>query len=92
MDDRSAAVLSLVRHWADFAIILTLLVVNAVVGFGKSFRLEMRLRLSKRSWRWEHASNGVASGCQSRPAELVPGDLIRVRLGDIVLADARLLK
>ncbi|MEZ6062126.1 MAG: plasma-membrane proton-efflux P-type ATPase [Planctomycetaceae bacterium] len=88
-----AAVLSaLVRHWADFAIILTLLVVNAVVGFWEEFQagnaiaaLKAKLALGAR----------VKRGGQwlSVPArELVPGDLIRVRLGDIVPADARLLE
>ncbi|MGD2077533.1 MAG: cation-transporting P-type ATPase, partial [Chloroflexota bacterium] len=34
-----AAVLSLiVRHWADFAIILALLIVNAIVGFWEEFQ------------------------------------------------------
>jgi H+-transporting ATPase len=89
----AAAVLSaLVRHWADFAIILTLLVVNAVVGFWEEFQagnaiaaLKAKLALGarvKRGGQWV-----------SVPArELVPGDVIRVRLGDIVPADARLLE
>jgi H+-transporting ATPase len=88
----AAAVLSaLVEHWADFGIILTLLVVNAVVGFWEEFQagnaiaaLKARLALNarvKRGGRWG-----------SVPArELVPGDLIRIRLGDIVPADAKLL-
>ncbi|MEZ6097821.1 MAG: plasma-membrane proton-efflux P-type ATPase [Pirellulaceae bacterium] len=88
-----AAVLSaLVRHWADFAIILTLLLVNAIVGFWEEFQagnaiaaLKAKLALGarvKRGGKW-----------LSVPArELVPGDLIRVRLGDIVPADARLLE
>ncbi|KAA5539481.1 plasma-membrane proton-efflux P-type ATPase [Roseiconus nitratireducens] len=88
----AAAVLSaLVQHWADFAIIMTLLVVNAVVGFWEEFQagnaiaaLKEKLALEarvKRGGQW-----------QSVPArELVPGDLIRIRLGDIVPADARLL-
>ncbi len=87
-----AAVLSaLVRHWADFAIILVLLLVNAVVGFWEEYQagnaiaaLKAKLALKakvKRNGRWT-----------TIPArELVPGDLIRVRLGDIVPADAQLL-
>jgi H+-transporting ATPase len=35
----AAAILSaMVQHWADFAIILTLLIVNAVVGFWKEYQ------------------------------------------------------
>jgi H+-transporting ATPase len=80
-----------VRHWPDFFIILLLLVANAVVGF----------------WEEREAGNAIAAlkaklaikarvkrdGKWINPAarELVPGDVIRLRLGDIVPADARLL-
>jgi H+-transporting ATPase len=88
----AAAVLSaVVRHWADFWIILVLLLMNAVVGFWEEYqagnavaalkaKLALRARV-KRDGRWAVV-----------PArELVPGDLVRVRIGDIVPADARLL-
>jgi len=88
----AAVILSaLVRHWADFFIILTLLAANAAVGFWEEYqagnaiaalkrKLALRARV-KRDGKW-----------MTIPArELVPGDLIRVRLGDIVPADARLL-
>jgi H+-transporting ATPase len=87
-----AVILSgLLGHWADFFIILVLLVANAGIGFweehqaGKAIaalkaQLAIRARV-KRDGKW------------STPAsrELVPGDVIRMRLGDIVPADARLL-
>jgi len=87
-----AVILSaLAQHWPDFFIILTLLVANAVVGFWEEHqagnaiealkaKLALRARV-KRDGRW---SNSAAS-------ELVPGDVIHLRLGDIVPADARLL-
>ena len=87
-----AVVLSgVVQHWPDFFIILVLLLANAVVGF----------------WEERQAGNAIAAlkaklaikarvkrdGKWITPAarELVPGDVIRMRLGDIVPADARLL-
>jgi H+-transporting ATPase len=87
-----AVILSgVVGHWPDFSIILVLLVANATVGF----------------WEEREASNAIAAlkaqlaikarvrrdGKWITPAarELVPGDVIRMRLGDIVPADARLL-
>ena len=87
-----AIVLSaLVGHWADFAIILTLLLANAVVGFWEEYQaagaisaLKAQLALHARVRR-----GGTWSTVAAR--ELVPGDLIRLRLGDIVPADARLL-
>ncbi|HKI62791.1 MAG TPA: plasma-membrane proton-efflux P-type ATPase [Mariprofundaceae bacterium] len=87
-----AVILSaLAQHWPDFFIILTLLVANAVVGFWEEHqagnaiealkaKLALRARV-KRDGRW---SNPAAS-------ELVPGDVIHLRLGDIVPADSRLL-
>jgi H+-transporting ATPase len=87
-----AVVLSaLVQHWADFGIILALLLMNAVVGFWEEYQaagaiaaLKARLALHARVRR-----GGAWTTVPAR--ELVPGDLIRVRLGDIVPADARLL-
>jgi len=87
-----AVVLSgVVRHWPDFFIILLLLVSNAVVGFWEERQagnaiaaLKAKLAINarvKRDGKWV-----------TPPArELVPGDAIRLRLGDIVPADARLL-
>jgi len=87
----AAAVLSaLVKHWADFLIILVLLIANAVVGFWEEFQagnaiaaLKARLALKARVRR-----DGKWSSIPAR--ELVPGDLIRVRLGDIIPADAKI--
>jgi H+-transporting ATPase len=87
-----AVILSgVIQHWPDFFIILLLLVANAVVGFWEEreagnaiaalkAKLAIKARV-KRDGKWINP-----------PArELVPGDVIRVRLGDIVPADARLL-
>jgi H+-transporting ATPase len=88
----AAVILSgVVGHWPDFFIILVLLVTNGVVAF----------------WEEHEAGNAIAAlkaklaskarvkrdGKWITPAarELVPGDVIRLRLGDIVPADARLL-
>jgi H+-transporting ATPase len=81
-----------VGHWEDFGIILFLLVCNAVVGFWEErqagnaidalkARLAIKARV-KRDGKW------VTPAAR----ELVPGDVIRLRLGDIVPADARLLQ
>jgi H+-transporting ATPase len=89
----AAVILSAVaRHWPDFFIILVLLLANAVVGFWEEHEagnaieaLKAKLAINARVLRdgkWE-----------TPPAsELVPGDVIRLRLGDIVPADARLLE
>ena len=88
-----AVILSAVaRHWPDFGIILVLLLANAGVGFWEEHQagnaiaaLKAKLAVTarvKRDGKW----------ITPAPRELVPGDVIRVRLGDIVPADARLLE
>ena len=88
-----AVILSgVVGHWPDFFIILLLLVSNAIVGFWEEHeagnaiaalkaKLSVKARV-KRDGKWI----AIAS------RELVAGDIIRLRLGDIVPADARLLE
>ncbi|MBN2809474.1 MAG: plasma-membrane proton-efflux P-type ATPase [Deltaproteobacteria bacterium] len=83
---------ALVRHWPDFGIILVLLLANAGVGFWEEYQagnaiaaLKARLAVKARVRR-----DGQWTSVAAR--ELVPGDVIRVRLGDIVPADARLLE
>jgi H+-transporting ATPase len=88
-----AVILSgVVQHWPDFFIILLLLVANAVVGFWEEreagnaiealkAKLAIKARV-KRDGKWINPA----------ARELVPGDVIRLRLGDIVPADARLLE
>ena len=83
-----AALLSMVvRHWADFFIILALLVFNALVGFWQEYQagnaveaLKKKLALNSRVLRDAHWQ-------QINARELVPGDIIRLRLGDIIPAD-----
>ncbi|WP_284052202.1 plasma-membrane proton-efflux P-type ATPase [Stakelama marina] len=87
-----AAVLSaVVRHWADLAVILTMLFVNAGVGFWQEAKadnaialLKQRLALKadvRRDGKWQEVAARL----------LVPGDLIALRIGSVVPADARLV-
>ena len=89
----AAAVLSLViHHLEDFWIILALLLLNAGVAFWQEYKagnaieaLKQRLALKAkvlRDNRW-----------QLVPAsELVPGDIITLRLGDIIPADVKFIE
>jgi H+-transporting ATPase len=89
----AAVVLSgVVRHWPDFFIILLLLVANATIGFWEERQagdaieaLKAKLAIKARVLRGGKWITPPAR-------ELVPGDVIRLRLGDIVPADARLLE
>ncbi|MFN2179606.1 MAG: plasma-membrane proton-efflux P-type ATPase [Candidatus Promineifilaceae bacterium] len=88
-----AAILSLaVRHWADFAVILTLLVVNAIVGFWEEFQAGNTIAALKARLAPEAHVRRDGSWQIIPARELVPGDLIHLRIGEIVPADARLLE
>ncbi len=88
-----AAVISTVlRHWPDLGIIIALLLMNAVVGFREEYQagnaidaLKQKLAIKagvKRGGKWE-----------SVPArELVPGDIVRLRIGNVIPADAKLME
>jgi H+-transporting ATPase len=88
----AAVILSAVaRHWPDFGIILVLLVANAVVGFWEEHAAGNAIEALKAKLAVK--ARVIRDGKWVNPAarELVPGDVIRMRLGDIVPADARLL-
>ena len=87
-----AVILSAVTEsWADLCIISALLVANGLIGFWEEYQadnaidaLKAKLALQarvKRAGRWTTLA----------AREVVPGDLLRVRIGDVVPADVRLL-
>jgi plasma-membrane proton-efflux P-type ATPase len=82
---------AVLRKFSDLAVVSALLIVNAVLSFAQERRaagvvdtLRKRLQVSARVRR--------DASWQVVPArELVPGDIIRVRAGDIIPADTKLL-
>ena len=88
----AALMLSLVaQHWTDAAVIAVLLVMNGAVAFAEEHQaataidaLKQRLGSSARVLR-----DGAWATLPLR--ELVSGDVVRLRLGDVVPADLRVL-
>ncbi|HRQ63278.1 MAG TPA: HAD-IC family P-type ATPase [Xanthomonadaceae bacterium] len=83
---------SFMDHWVDAAVILAVVVANALIGFIQEGKAERAMdaigqMLALRA----HARR---DGCwRAIPAEhLVPGDIVRLRAGDKVPADIRLLE
>ncbi len=82
---------AVLKNYSDLAVVGALLVVNAVLSFMQEHRaagvveaLRRRLQVSARVRR--------DSSWQVIPArELVPGDIVRLRSGDIIPADVKLL-
>ncbi len=88
-----AVILSgVVRHWPDFGIILLLLLANAVVGFWEEHQAGNAIKALKAQLAIKARVKRDGKWINPPARELVPGDVIRLRLGDIVPADARLLE
>jgi H+-transporting ATPase len=88
-----AVVLSgVVRHWPDFFIILVLLFSNAVVGFWEEYQAGNAIAALKAKLAIKSRVKRDGKWITPAARKLVPGDVIRMRLGDIVPADARLLE
>ena len=88
-----ASILSIIiQHYDDFAIIFTLLIVNAVVGFWQERKADNAIELLKK--RLAPKARVLRDGTwhEIPSKELVLGDIVRVRLGDIVPADVKLMK
>ena len=91
MIEIAAIISAVIQHWTDFWIITALLLVNAVVGFWHEHKAENAIELLKKrlSLNAKVLRDGTWQVVPSR--ELVPGDIVRVRLGDIVPADIKLI-
>jgi len=88
----AAVVLSgIVRHWLDFGVILLLLCTNALVGFWEEHQAGNAIAALKKQLAVNARVLRDGKWTNPKVAELVPGDVVRMRLGDIVPADARLL-
>jgi H+-transporting ATPase len=80
-----------VKHWPDFFIILLLLCTNAVVGFSEEHSAGNAIAALKAKLATKTRVKRDGKWITPPARELVPGDVIQLKQGDIVPADARLL-
>ncbi|KAK3842735.1 MAG: plasma-membrane proton-efflux P-type ATPase [Linnemannia gamsii] len=87
----SCIISAIVKDWFNFATILGLLFLNAIIGYVEEARAEsavdalrQTLALKTRCWR-----DGRLQELET--TQLVPGDIVILRLGDIIPADGKLL-
>lgn len=91
MIEISAVLSVIIGHVIDFSLVMALLVINGLIGYWEEHKasdalesLKKQLALNamvKRESRWK----------QIKAENLVPGDIIRVKLGDIIPADIKLI-
>ena len=87
----ASLVTALMAHWIDTAVILAVVVANAVIGFVQEGRAEQAMGAIRRMLALK--AGVIRDGRrQAVPAEeLVPGDIVLLEAGDRVPADLRLL-
>jgi len=88
----AAVVTAVMEHWIDTGVILAVVIVNAIIGFIQEGKAEEALEgirkmlslhaIARRDGEWVDVDAG----------ELVPGDVVRLRSGDRVPADIRLIE
>ena len=88
-----AAILSgVLRHWDDLAIILAMLFINAGVGFWQEFKADTAIALLKQRLALKARVKRDGEWKDVEAKLLVPGDLVHVKLGNIVPADLKLVE
>jgi H+-transporting ATPase len=87
-----AALLSAVlRHWADLVIIVAMLLINAGVGFWQEFKADNAIALLKQRLALKARVKRDGTWQDFEAKLLVPGDVVLVKLGNIVPADLKLI-
>lgn len=88
----AAAILSLlVQHYTDFAAIMVLLLINTVVGFRRDRRADNAIEMLKQKLAPQARARRDGAWITLPSRQLAPGDIIRLRPGDIVPADVKLI-
>ena len=85
----AAIVSGILQSWVDFGILVGLLILNAVIGFHEELKAEDALSALKNTLalKCKCIRDGKLDEVDS--CSLVPGDIISLRLGDVVPADCR---
>ena len=92
MIEAAAFVSILVKDWVDFTIILALLLFNAILGFWHERQAASALDALKGALAQEAQALRDGKWQTVLAKTLVPGDIVRVRLGNVVPADVKLLE
>jgi len=82
---------AIVQDWGDFSIILALLAFNASLGFFEEHQASNALAALKNALALKAKVLRGGAWSEIAAQNIVPGDIIKIRLGDIVPADARLI-
>lgn len=91
MIEIAAIISAVIHHWEDFFIILSLLMLNALVSFWQEHKADNAIEMLKKKLALNARVLRDNKWKQVKANVLVPGDIIRVRLGDVIPADIKLI-
>jgi H+-transporting ATPase len=91
MIEVAAALSAVLEHWDDLAIILLMLFINAGVGFWQEFKADNAIALLKQRLALKARVKRDGEWKDIEAKLLVPGDVVHVKLGNVVPADLRLI-
>jgi magnesium-transporting ATPase (P-type) len=88
----AAVVTAGLGHWVDSGVILAVVLVNAIIGFIQEGKAEQALEGIRKMLSLHAHARRDGQWVEIEAQELVPGDVVRLRSGDRVPADVRLIE
>ena len=89
----AAGILSAVnKDWKSFAVIIAMLLINGGIGFWQEKSASDALDALKRQLALKARVRRDGNWQEIDASQIVPGDILRLRLGDVVPADVKLLQ
>lgn len=92
MIEAAVVISAIIGRWEDFGIIFALLIINAVVGFWQEYQAGNAIAMLKKRLALEARVLRDGKWQKITARELAPGDIVRVRNGDIIPADIKLVE
>ncbi|MCK4569276.1 MAG: hypothetical protein KAT76_03245, partial [Bacteroidales bacterium] len=88
----AAVILSIIdKDWNDVIIIGSLLLINGLIEFVQGYKADNAMAMLKKNLASKSRVLRDGKWREMEARDLVPGDVIRIRLGDIIPADVKLL-
>jgi H+-transporting ATPase len=92
MIELACVLAAVAQRWENFCVILALLLINVGVSFWHEHKADRSIKALKE--RLAPTARVIRGGQRRKidATELVPGDVVQVRIGDVIPADARLVE
>jgi magnesium-transporting ATPase (P-type) len=88
----AAAITAALGHWIDTGVILAVVLINAIIGFIQEGKAEQALEGIRKMLSLHAHTRRNGEWVEIEADDLVPGDIVRLRSGDRVPADVRLIE